>query len=65
MRLRHLLPGLLLLAAPILALTGAAGPAAAQQGGQDWFIPGQQRPQGAQGQGAQPARPPQGQQPAL
>lgn len=51
MRLRHLLPGLLLLAAPVHAQQ-------AQQG-QDWFIPGQQRPQGqAPAQGAQQGRPP-------
>jgi Skp family chaperone for outer membrane proteins len=52
MRLRHLLPGFLLLAAPVHA----------QQQGQDWFIPGQQRP--AQGQPSQAQRPPAGQQPA-
>lgn len=52
MRLRHLLPGLLLLASPALAQ---------QQQGQDWFIPGQQRPAQAQ---QQPQRPAQGQQPA-
>ncbi|HEV7267323.1 MAG TPA: OmpH family outer membrane protein [Falsiroseomonas sp.] len=46
MRLRNLLPGLLLLASPLAPL-----PAAAQQQGQDWFVPGQQRPQ------AQPQRP--------
>ncbi|WP_372618928.1 OmpH family outer membrane protein [Falsiroseomonas sp.] len=46
MRLRHSLPGLLLLAAPLAPL-----PAIAQQQGQEWFVPGQQRPQG------QPARP--------
>jgi Skp family chaperone for outer membrane proteins len=50
MRLRQILPALLL-AAPL-----AAVPAAAQQQGQDWFIPGQQRQ-------AQPTRPAQ-QQPA-
>jgi Skp family chaperone for outer membrane proteins len=48
MRLRHALPGLLLaLAAPMLV----PAPVLAQQQGQEWFIPGQQRPQ------AQPARP--------
>lgn len=48
MRLRHLLPAFLLLATPV----------AAQQQGQEWFVPGQQqRP--AQ---SQPARPPQQQQ---
>jgi Skp family chaperone for outer membrane proteins len=46
MRLRNLLPGLLLLAAPLAPL-----PVAAQQQGQEWFVPGQQRPQG------QPTRP--------
>jgi Skp family chaperone for outer membrane proteins len=71
MRLRHLLPGL-------LATAMLAAPAVAQQQqGQDWFIPGQQRPaQGgqppaqaqqrpAQGQPAQGAqqRPPAGQRP--
>ena len=43
----------------------AAAPAAAQQTqpNQDWFVPGQQRPQGqAQSQPAQGQRPPQGQQ---
>jgi Skp family chaperone for outer membrane proteins len=55
MRLRFLLPSLLLLGAPV------AQPALAQaQQGQDWFVPGQGRPQG--GQQAQPQRPPQGQQ---
>ncbi len=53
-RLRFLLPACLLLVAPPLAM-----PAGAQQQGQDWFVPGQQRP--AQGQQAQPPRP-QGQQ---
>ncbi|MGG5821059.1 OmpH family outer membrane protein [Falsiroseomonas sp. HW251] len=52
MRLRPLLPGLLL-ALPLAAWL-APGPALGQQQGQDWFIPGQQRPQG-QGQ-AQPAQ---------
>jgi Skp family chaperone for outer membrane proteins len=53
MRLRTLLPGL-----PVLLLL-VPGTAPAQQQGQEWFIPGQQRPaQGAQ----QPARPAQGQQ---
>jgi Skp family chaperone for outer membrane proteins len=54
MRSRLLLPALLLLSAPL------AVPAQAQaQQGQDWFVPGQQRPQGQ----AQPAqRPPQAQQ---
>jgi Skp family chaperone for outer membrane proteins len=54
MRLRHLLPGLLLLAAPALAQ---------QQQGQDWFIPGQGRPAQGQPAPAQAQRPPQGQQP--
>jgi len=59
MRLRFFLPGL------FLAVPAAVFPAAAQQqGGQDWFIPGQQRPGGgaqpAQGQGQRP--PQQGQQ---
>ncbi len=45
MRLRHLLPGLLLLASPAMAQ---------QQQGQDWFIPGQQRPQGGQPQAQRP-----------
>lgn len=49
MRLRTLLPALLLLAAPPLAM-----PAGAQQQGQDWFIPGQQRPQGQQAQQPRP-----------
>ncbi len=40
MRLRNLLPGLLL-AVPL----GLPAPAVAQQQGQDWFIPGQQRQQ--------------------
>ncbi|MGG5809512.1 OmpH family outer membrane protein [Falsiroseomonas sp. CW058] len=53
MRLRHLLPALLLAGA-------AAGPAALAQQNQDWFVPGQQRPQGQQ-QPAQGQRPPQGQ----
>jgi Skp family chaperone for outer membrane proteins len=58
MRLRHILPGLLL----VLPL-GLSLPAAAQQQGQDWFIPGQQRP--AQGQPpAAGQRPPAGQPPA-
>jgi Skp family chaperone for outer membrane proteins len=53
MRLRTLLPAL-----PLLLLL-VPGTAPAQQQGQEWFIPGQQRPaQGAQ----QPARPAQGQQ---
>ena len=52
MRLRNLPPAILL-AAP-LALTG---PAAAQQQGQDWFIPGQQRPQG-QAPAPRPGQPP-------
>jgi Skp family chaperone for outer membrane proteins len=47
MRLRTLLPGLLLLAAPALAQQ--------QQQGQEWFIPGQQQQRPAQG-GAQPAQ---------
>ena len=54
---RHLLPALLLAGAV------AAAPAVAQQAqpNQDWFVPGQQRPQGqAQGQPAQGQRPPQG-----
>jgi Skp family chaperone for outer membrane proteins len=61
MRLRNLLPGLLL-ALPL----GLSLPAAAQQQGQDWFIPGQQRPpQQGQAQPQQPGqRPPQGQPPA-
>jgi Skp family chaperone for outer membrane proteins len=46
MRLRLFLPALVLLAAPLGAV-----PAAAQQQGQDWFVPGQQRP-------AQPAQRP-------
>lgn len=54
MRLRTLLPGL-----PLLLLL-VPTPAPAQQQGQDWFIPGQQRP--AQGAQQQPQRPPQGQQ---
>jgi len=49
MRLRNLLPGLLLAAGPLLA-----GTALAQQQGQDWFIPGQQRPQQGQQQGQRP-----------
>jgi Skp family chaperone for outer membrane proteins len=58
MPLRNLLPGLLL-ALPL----GLSLPAAAQQQGQDWFIPGQQRP--AQGQPpAAGQRPPAGQPPA-
>jgi Skp family chaperone for outer membrane proteins len=59
MRVRTLLPRLILAAAPLLA--GEA--VAQQQGGQEWFIPGQGRP----AQGTQPAqgqRPPQGQAPA-
>jgi Skp family chaperone for outer membrane proteins len=47
MRLRLLLPALVLLAAPL----GAVPAAAQQQQGQDWFVPGQQRP-------AQPAQRP-------
>jgi len=58
MRLRHLLPGLFLAASPFLA-----GTALAQQQGQDWFIPGQQRPQQGQGQ-QQGQRPAQGNQAA-
>jgi Skp family chaperone for outer membrane proteins len=49
MRLRHLLPCFLLM---------VPGIAAAQQQGQEWFVPGQQRPAQAQ---QQPQRPPQGQ----
>jgi Skp family chaperone for outer membrane proteins len=57
MRLRHLLPGLMLLAGPL-----AAPPAAAQQQGQDWFVPGQQRPAQGQAPAQGQQRPPQGQQ---
>jgi Skp family chaperone for outer membrane proteins len=55
MRLRLLLPALLIAAAPL------AGQA---QQNQEWFVPGQggQRPQGQQQQPAQAQRPPQGQQ---
>jgi Skp family chaperone for outer membrane proteins len=62
MRLRHALPGLLLaLALPLLAPL----PAMAQQQGQEWFIPGQQRPQAQQPQRPQTQQPqrPAGQQP--
>jgi Skp family chaperone for outer membrane proteins len=55
MRVHHLLPALLLFGAT------AAPPVMAQQQNQDWFVPGQQRPQG-QAQQQQPQRPPQGQQ---
>jgi Skp family chaperone for outer membrane proteins len=54
MRLRHLLPALMLCAAPALA----------QQQNPEWFVPGQQRPQGGAPGGAQAQpqqRPPQGQ----
>jgi Skp family chaperone for outer membrane proteins len=59
MRARRLLPLLIALAAPL-----APVPSAAQQQGQDWFVPGQQRPAQGQAQGQQ--RPPaqQGQRPA-
>ncbi|WP_137178601.1 OmpH family outer membrane protein [Roseomonas sp. AR75] len=56
MRLRHLLPFLLLPAAPL-----APVPAVAQQQGQQWFIPGQQQGQRPPAQ-AQQQRPPQAQQ---
>lgn len=54
MRLRHLLPGLLLAG----AIAATPAPAQQPQPGQDWFVPGQQRPPGGT---AQPQRPPQGQ----
>lgn len=61
MRLPPLRPALLLLGA-VLALPEA--PALAQQQGQEWFVPGQPRPQGQQpGQPPRPAQP-QGQRPA-
>jgi Skp family chaperone for outer membrane proteins len=64
MRLRLLLSGLFLLAAPVAVMPAAAQQ---QQQGQDWFIPGQQRPaQGGAPAAQQPAqqRPAQGQQQA-
>jgi Skp family chaperone for outer membrane proteins len=61
MRLSRLLAACVLVAAGLLP---GAPPAIAQQQGQEWFVPGQQRPQGTQP--AQPPRQgqPQGQRPA-